>query len=71
MLTVKGQRKEDGSANARRYVAQEIGLGPFSRSFGFPAYIDPDKVSAFYRDGVLGMSVPKRQKAKPRRIEIS
>ncbi|WP_447985051.1 Hsp20/alpha crystallin family protein [Nitrospira sp. Nam74] len=71
VLTVKGERKETGSDNARRYFAQEIGWGGFSRSFRLPTYIDPDKVSASYKDGVLVLGLPKREEAKPRRIEIS
>ena len=36
-----------------------------------PSYIDPDKVSASYKDGVLVLGLPKREDAKPRRIEIT
>jgi HSP20 family protein len=44
VLTVKGEREEASSDQARRYFAQEIGWGGFSRSFRLPSYIDPDKV---------------------------
>jgi HSP20 family protein len=71
VLTVKGERKEASSDNGRRYFAHEIGWGTFSRSFRLPTYIDPDKVSASYKDGVLVLDLPKREEAKPRRIEIS
>lgn len=71
VLTVKGERKGSNTENARRYFAQEIGWGAFSRSFRLPTYIDPEKVSASYKDGVLTMALPKREEAKPRRIEIS
>jgi len=71
VLTVKGERKEPSMDQARRYFAQEIGWGGFSRSFRLPSYIDPDKVSASYKDGVLELGLPKREEAKPRRIEIS
>lgn len=71
VLTVKGERKEGSSDNGRRYFAHEIGWGTFSRSFRLPTYIDPDKVSASYKDGVLVLVLPKREEAKPRRIEIS
>jgi HSP20 family protein len=71
VLTVKGERKEASSDQARRYFAQEIGWGGFSRSFRLPSYIDPDKVSASLKDGVLILHMPKRDEAKPRRIEIS
>ena len=71
VLTVKGERKETISDNGRRYFAQEIGWGGFSRSFRLPSYIDPDKVSASVKEGVLMLDLPKRDEAKPRRIEIS
>ena len=71
VLTVKGERKEPSMDQARRYFAQEIGWGGFSRSFRLPSYIDPDKVSASYKKGVLELGLPKREEAKPRRIEIS
>jgi HSP20 family protein len=71
VLTVKGERKEASRDQARRYFAQEIGWGGFSRSFRLPSYIDPDKVSASFKEGVLMLDLPKRDEAKPRRIEIS
>jgi HSP20 family protein len=51
VLTVKGERKEASSDQARRYFAQEIGWGDFSRSFRLPPYIDLDKVSASFKEG--------------------
>jgi HSP20 family protein len=71
VLTVKGERKQASSEQARRYLAQEIVWGGFSWSFRLPSYIDPDKVSASFKDGVLILDLPKRDEAKPRRIEIS
>ena len=70
VLTVKGERKEASSDQARRYFAQEIAWGGFSRSFRLPSYIDPDRVSASLKEGVLRLDLPKRDEAKPRRIEI-
>jgi HSP20 family protein len=71
VLTVKGERKGNNPDSTRRYFAQEIGWWTFSRSFRLPTYIDPEKVSASYKDGVLTMALPKREEAKPRRIEIN
>jgi HSP20 family protein len=71
VLTVQGERKETGTGNGRRYFAHEIGWGGFSRSFRLPTYIDPDKVAASSKDGVLVLELPKREEAKPRRIEIT
>jgi HSP20 family protein len=71
VLTVKGERKETSSDDGRRYFAHEIGWGDFSRSFRLPTYSDPEKVSASLKDGMLVLHLPKREEAKPRRIEIS
>ena len=71
VLTVKGERKEAVTGNGCRYFAHEIGWGDFSRSFRLPTYIDLDKVSASYKEGVLVLDLPKREEAKARRIEIS
>jgi HSP20 family protein len=71
VLTVKGERKQATSEQARRYFAQEIGWGGFSRAFRLPSYIDSDKVLASFKEGVLMLDLPKRDEAKPRRIEIS
>lgn len=71
VLTVTGERKEENAEQARRYAAHEIGWGQFKRSFRLPTYIDPDKVSASYKNGVLVLGLLKREEAKPRRIEIT
>ena len=68
-LTIKGQGKEDGTSN-RTYFAREIGSGDFSRSFRLPSNVDPGKVSASYKEGLLTIEIPKREDAKPRRIVV-
>lgn len=68
-LTIKGQGKEDDTSN-RTYFAREIGSGDFSRSFRLPSNVDPGKVSASYKEGLLTIEIPKREDAKPRRIVV-
>jgi HSP20 family protein len=69
VLTVKGEGKEDVSVN-RTYFAQEIGPGGFSRSFRLPNNVDPSKVAATSKDGLLTIQIPKREEAKPRQIVV-
>ena len=69
VLTVKGEGKEDVSST-RTYFAQEIGSGGFSRSFRLPNTVDPSKVSATSKEGLLTIQIPKREAAKLKRIEI-
>ena len=70
VLTVKGQRKDENPDN-RRYFTREMGTGMFSRTFRFPANVDPNKVVASYKEGILSIELPKREEAKPRQITIS
>jgi HSP20 family protein len=70
VLTVKGQRQEENH-ESRRYFTHEIDTGMFSRSFRLPANVEPNKVVASYKEGVLTIQLPKREEAKPRQISIS
>jgi HSP20 family protein len=67
VLTITGERKWDGRGN-RRF--SERGYGRFQRSFSLPSTVDAGKVDAEFVDGVLRVSLPKAERAKPRQIEI-
>jgi len=69
MLSVKGHRDEEISAS-RKDVVREIADGPFGRLFKLPTSVDHDKAPASYKNGILTISFPKREEAKPRRIVI-
>ncbi len=69
VLTVKGEDKGNDATN-RTYFAREIGSGEFSRSFRLPNNVDPSKVSATYKEGLLTVAIPKREDTKPRRIVV-
>jgi HSP20 family protein len=69
VLTVKGEGKENDPLN-RTYFAREIGSGDFSRAFRLPNNVDPSKVAASYKEGLLTIEIPKREEAKPRRIVV-
>ncbi len=70
VLTVKGERKVDPVGTGRTYYSREIGWGRFTRSFALPSYVDQDKASASFSQGMLSVQLPKREEAKPRRIMI-
>jgi len=70
VLTVKGERKEHSVDQSRRYFAQQIGWGGFTRSFRLPSYIDPDKVSASYKDGVLVLGYRSGKKPNPDALKL-
>lgn len=70
-LTIVGERKRpatDDQANAHR---RERGYGRFRRAITLPQEIDPDKVRASYKLGVLEVIMPKAEAAKPRKIEVA
>jgi HSP20 family protein len=70
VLTISGQHKPEQTSETRTYFVREMGWGAFTRSFRLPRNVDPNKVSATYKDGVLQVALPKLEEAKPRRIAI-
>jgi HSP20 family protein len=69
-LTIKGQRRPDGQIREDQYHRLERAYGTFSRSFTLPSSIDAGAVRADYRDGVLTVTLPVRQEARPRQIQV-
>ena len=69
-LTIKGERKFEKKDDTAGYHRIERGYGAFARSFGLPETVDPEKVSAAYKNGVLTVTLPKMEVAKPRTIEV-
>lgn len=70
-LYLKGERKFDKEVKEQNYHRVERSYGTFTRTFSLPNSIDSDKVSANYHDGVLTLSLPKREEAKPKTIKIN
>ena len=69
-LTIKGERNFEKKDDTASYHRIERGYGSFARSFGLPETVDPEKVSAAYKNGVLTVTLPKMELAKPRTIEV-
>ena len=72
VLVVAGQRKPDGPEKDEKSIShiRERFVGQFRRVVTLPDDIDPTQVEARYRDGVLHVSVPRREAAEPRQITI-
>ena len=70
-LTISGERKPFVEERGQIVHRSELGSGRFSRTLELPADIDPDKVSAEYRDGILTITLAKAEHAKPKKIAIS
>jgi HSP20 family protein len=69
-LIIAGERKSS-SANGEKAERTERYVGSFRRSISLPAPVDPNKVSATYRDGILTVTMPKAEEAKPKRIQVA
>ena len=68
-LTVQGERTPPEVAGAA-WVRQERPFGKFARVVTLPALVDADKVEAKYENGVLRLTLPKHEAAKPRKITV-
>lgn len=68
-LSIKGERKPPQQEGGT-WHRQERGFGTFSRMIELPDRVDADGVSAEFMHGVLTITMPKREEAKPRRIEV-
>jgi HSP20 family protein len=70
-LTISGERKFEKEDSAKSYHRIERSYGAFSRSFAVPNTFDTDKIAASYRNGVLRVTLPKKEAAKPRQIKVA
>jgi HSP20 family protein len=70
-LTVSGERRHETSQREESQWYSERQFGKFHRSFAIPAGIDTGKVEASYQDGILRVTIPKAESAKPRQIKIA
>ena len=72
LLTLSGERKSEIPDDDKTSVfAQERFTGAFRRVVSLPEDADPGKVEARYQDGVLRVTIAKRESSRPRRIEVS
>lgn len=71
VLTISGERKAPELEDGENVLRRERFTGSFSRSITLPATVDSEKVSAAYTDGVLTVTLPRSEAAKPRQIKIN
>ena len=69
-LYLKGERKFEKEVKEQNYHRVERSYGSFARSFSLPNSISTDKVKAEFKDGMLTLTMPKREEAKPKTIKI-
>jgi HSP20 family protein len=70
VLTIKGEKRLSNDVKEEQFHHVERRYGAFSRSFSLPPTVDPGKVGAEYKHGVLTVRLPLRDEAKPRSIKV-
>ena len=70
MLTISGDRKVPTDSKDSQWLRREISYGSFSRTITLPEQIDAEKVTAEYTNGLLRVTLPKLEAAKPKEITI-
>jgi HSP20 family protein len=69
-LTIAGQRKFEKQENGKGYHRIERSYGDFVRSFAVPNAFNTEQIAAEFKNGVLTVTLPKKEAAKPRQIKI-
>lgn len=70
-LTIAGEKTPDQELAAENYHRRERAAGKFIRTFTLPSAVDEDRVTADYRSGILRVTLPKSEAAKPRKIAVA
>jgi HSP20 family protein len=71
ILTIRGEKRQQAEENNERVHRFERTYGLFERTFALPNTVDAEKVEARYENGVLYVTIPKAERAKPREIRVS
>jgi HSP20 family protein len=70
-LAIRGHRKFEKDEKLKGYHRIERSYGEFVRSFALPSTVDTEKVTADYKNGVLAISLPKKETAKLRQVKVA
>ncbi|MGA3176982.1 MAG: Hsp20/alpha crystallin family protein [Candidatus Acidiferrum sp.] len=71
ILTIRGERKFEKEVSENNYLRVERSYGSFSRSFSLANTVNAEAIKADYKNGVLTLSIPKREEAKPKQIKVN
>ncbi len=70
ILTIRGEKKQEKESREGNYHRAERSYGCFQRSFTLPTTVKSDRIDALYKDGILTVTLPKDEEAKPRQIDV-
>jgi len=71
LLTIRGERKFEKSVSEENFLRVERTYGAFSRSFSLPNTVNAETIGAEYKNGVLTVTLPKREESKPRQVKVT
>jgi len=71
ILTIRGERKFEKKVDQDNYLRVERAYGSFARSFSLANTVNSEAIKADYQNGVLTLSIPKREEAKPKQIKVN
>ena len=70
LLTIEGSSQKKTEVDEKNYYRKEVRLGSFHRTVALPASVKSDEAKAEYASGVLKITVPKEERAKPKKVKI-
>src|SRR5215470_5885560 len=71
ILSIRGERKFEKKVDEKNYLRVERSYGSFARSFSLANTVNSEAIKADYKDGVLMLTIPKREEAKPKQIKVN
>jgi HSP20 family protein len=70
LLTIRGEKRQQAEERTERVHRYERSYGSFERTFALPSTVDPERIQADYENGVLTVTIPKAERARPREIPV-
>jgi HSP20 family protein len=70
LLTIRGEKRQQAEEKTERVHRYERTYGGFERAFALPTTVDPEKIAANYANGILTVTIPKTERARPREIPV-
>ena len=70
VLTVSGEKKKESEEKNKIYRRVERSYGTFVRTFEMPSTVDPNKINAEFKDGILTVTLAKIEESKPKEIQV-
>lgn len=71
ILSIRGEKRQQSEENTEQVHRYERNYGVFERTFALPSTVDPEKIEARHENGILTITIPKAERARPREIPVS